>query len=47
MKIEYVELLKGDLPKDKSNIFDGIDNLTCPSVRAGDRRLVVLLYELR
>ncbi len=22
---EYVELLKGDLPKDKSNIFDGID----------------------
>ncbi|WP_299890858.1 PIG-L family deacetylase [uncultured Lacinutrix sp.] len=22
---EYVELIKGDLPKDKSNIFDGID----------------------
>ncbi len=24
-QIEYVELIKGDLPKDKSNIFDGID----------------------
>ncbi len=24
-QIEYIELIKGDLPKDKSNIFDGID----------------------
>ncbi|MDG5493161.1 PIG-L family deacetylase [Psychroserpens sp. SPM9] len=24
-QIEYIELLKGDLPSDKSNIFDGID----------------------
>ncbi|APY00208.1 PIG-L family deacetylase [Lacinutrix venerupis] len=24
-QIEYIELIKGDLPKDKSNVFDGID----------------------
>jgi len=24
-QMEYIELVKGDLPKDKSNIFDGID----------------------
>tara|TARA_R110002049_G_scaffold64019_4_gene169561 strand:+ start:901 stop:3411 length:2511 start_codon:yes stop_codon:yes gene_type:complete len=31
---EYVELLKGDLPKDKSNIFDGI-NTTWTRVEGG------------
>jgi hypothetical protein len=32
---EYIELLKGDLPKNKSNIFDGI-NTTWSRVEGGD-----------
>ena len=31
---EYIELIKGDLPKDKSNIFDGI-NTTWKRVKGG------------
>ena len=33
---EYIELIKGDLPKDKSNIFDGI-NTTWTRVKGGEQ----------
>ncbi|QXP59513.1 PIG-L family deacetylase [Olleya sp. HaHaR_3_96] len=33
---EYIELIKGDLPKDKSNLFDGI-NTTWTRVKGGDK----------
>ncbi len=33
-ELEYIELLKGDLPKDKSNLFDGI-NTTWTRVKGG------------
>ena len=33
---EWVELIKGDLPKDKSNLFDGI-NTTWTRVKGGDK----------
>ncbi|EAQ99734.1 PIG-L family deacetylase [Maribacter sp. HTCC2170] len=41
---EYVELLKGDLPKDKNNIFDGID--TSWSRIEGGEAIGKLLYEV-
>lgn len=41
---EYVELLKGDLPKDKSNIFDGI-NTTWSRVEGG-AAVGSILYEV-
>lgn len=34
-QIEYIELIKGDLPKDKSNLFDGIDT-SWNRVKGGD-----------
>ncbi|MBC8768446.1 PIG-L family deacetylase [Arenibacter sp. BSSL-BM3] len=39
---EYIELLKGDLPKDKSNIFDGI-NTTWSRVEGGEAVGKILL----
>jgi LmbE family N-acetylglucosaminyl deacetylase len=33
-ELEYIELIKGDLPKDKSNLFDGI-NTTWTRVKGG------------
>ncbi|WP_209403127.1 PIG-L family deacetylase [Pseudozobellia sp. WGM2] len=41
---EYIELLKGDLPKDKSNIFDGID--TSWSRIEGGKAIGELLYPI-
>ncbi len=41
---EYVELLKGDLPADKSNIFDGV-NTTWSRV-AGGKAVGEILYEI-
>jgi len=42
---EYVELLKGDLPKDKSNIFDGID--TSWSRIKGGKAIGEILYDVQ
>ena len=41
---EYIELLKGDLPKDKSDIFDGI-NTTWSRVEGGEA-VGKILYEI-
>ncbi len=41
---EYVELLKGDLPQDKNNIFDGID--TSWSRVKGGEAVGAILYEV-
>ena len=41
---EYIELLKGDLPKDKSDIFDGI-NTTWSRVEGGET-VGKILYEI-
>jgi LmbE family N-acetylglucosaminyl deacetylase len=41
---EYIELLKGDLPKDKSNIFDGI-NTTWSRIDGGDK-IGAILYDI-
>ena len=38
---EYIELIKGDLPKDKSNIFDGI-NTTWTRVKGGEQIETIL-----
>lgn len=38
---EYIELIKGDLPKDKSNIFDGI-NTTWTRVKGGEKIETIL-----
>ncbi|TDS20843.1 GlcNAc-PI de-N-acetylase [Maribacter caenipelagi] len=42
---EYVELLKGDLPKDKSNLFDGID--TSWSRIEGGKVIGEILYDVQ
>jgi len=42
---EYIELLKGDLPKDKSNIFDSID--TTWSRIEGGQAIGELLYDVQ
>ena len=42
---EYVELLKGDLPKDKSNLFDGID--TSWSRIDGGNAIGEILYDVQ
>ncbi|MEP2688831.1 PIG-L family deacetylase [Maribacter dokdonensis] len=42
---EYIELLKGDLPKDKSNIFDGIDT-TWKRVDGGEQ-IGDILYKVQ
>tara|TARA_R110002051_G_scaffold165130_2_gene235902 strand:- start:18316 stop:20847 length:2532 start_codon:yes stop_codon:yes gene_type:complete len=42
---EYVELLKGDLPEDKSNLFDGID--TSWSRLKGGKAIGDILYEVQ
>ena len=41
---EYVELLKGDLPKDKNNVFDGID--TTWSRVEGGNVVGAILYDI-
>ena len=41
---EYIELLKGDLPEDKSNIFDGV-NTTWSRV-VGGKAIGEILYEI-
>ena len=41
---EYIELLKGDLPEDKTNIFDGI-NTTWSRVKGG-KAVGEILYEI-
>ncbi len=41
---EYVEFLKGDMPEDKTNIFDGID--TSWSRIAGGKKVGELLYPI-
>ncbi|MAU72873.1 MAG: LmbE family protein [Pseudozobellia sp.] len=41
---EYIELLKGDLPKDKNNIFDGIDT-TWSRVEGGEA-IGKILYDV-
>jgi len=38
---EYIELIKGDLPKDKSNIFDGI-NTTWTRIKGGEQIETIL-----
>ncbi|APQ18836.1 PIG-L family deacetylase [Maribacter hydrothermalis] len=42
---EYVELLKGDLPNDKNNLFDGID--TSWSRIKGGKAIGEILYEVQ
>tara|TARA_R110002012_G_scaffold321944_1_gene552578 strand:- start:19333 stop:21870 length:2538 start_codon:yes stop_codon:yes gene_type:complete len=41
---EYIELLKGDLPKDKTNVFDGI-NTTWSRIEGG-QAIGEILYEI-
>ncbi|PIF01208.1 MAG: LmbE family protein [Maribacter sp.] len=43
-EMEYIELLKGDMPTDKSNIFDGID--TTWSRVEGGKAIGDILYEI-